>query len=68
MAERDRSPTIELWDKKQAADHLGIRPNSVRVFTHRRGIPVAERRTDQQGRSHALYRADDIRAHRPNAG
>lgn len=65
MAERDRSPTAELWDKNQAADYLGMHPNSVRVFTHRRGIRVAERRLDRQGRSHALYRADDIRNQRP---
>jgi len=65
MNERERSPTAELWDKRKAADYLGIRPNSVRVFTFRRGIPVVARYTDEQGRSHALYLADDIRAHRP---
>lgn len=65
MDERDRSPTTELWDKNQAADYLGMHPNSVRVFTHRWGIPVVERRLDRHGRAHALYNADDIRNQRP---
>lgn len=68
MDERDRSPTIELWDKRQAADYLGIQPDSVRRIALRHGIPVADRRIDERGRSHALYRADDIRNHRPAAG
>lgn len=61
MAERNHSPTPELWDKKQAAAYLNMHPNSVRKWAWRRNIPIADRRIDDHGRSHALYRADDIR-------
>jgi DNA-binding transcriptional MerR regulator len=66
MAERDRSPTPELWDKHQAAEHLGIHPDSVRQWTRRNGIPVIRRRVEK-GRARALYNADDIRDRRPAA-
>lgn len=68
MSERDRSPTIELWDKQQVATYLGIKPNSVRSKMSRQGIEVAGRRVDGRGRAHSLYRADDIRHDRPTVG
>lgn len=65
MAERNHSPTPELWDKHQAAQHLGVTPDSARRILNRLGIPVAQRLTDNHGRAIAYWRADDIRKHRP---
>jgi hypothetical protein len=50
-----------LWDKQQAAEYLGIQPDSIRRIALRHGIPVVDRRIDERGRAHALYRAEDIR-------
>jgi hypothetical protein len=68
MSERERSPTVELWDKYQVAEYLGIQPNSARRIALRHGIKVVARRIDERGRAYVLYRADDIRNHRSSAG
>lgn len=60
MADRERSPT--LWTRDQVAEHLGIKPDSVRQWARRKGIHIAERRVEN-GIVRSYYQAADIYHH-----
>jgi hypothetical protein len=58
----DPARTDGLWTIREVAAHLGIQPGSARGTLSRWGVRAVERQIDAQGRAHALYDADEVRA------